>query len=103
MDNDDSRCIDRHAKRTLSRATQFDTRIKDLDVSQTSLSPLVPHLILFQSKLREHLGNFRAIESSIKGALAELNVCTDASISRSSNTFPPKNAHREMYSGQTKL
>jgi len=56
MDEDDSRRIDRQAKRTLSRAVQSDTQIKDLD-----------------SKLREHLGNFRAIESSIKGALAELN------------------------------
>ncbi|KAG8221001.1 hypothetical protein J3R82DRAFT_2510 [Butyriboletus roseoflavus] len=56
MDDDDSRCINRQAKRALSRAVQFDTQIKDLD-----------------SKLREHLGNFRAIESSIKGALAELN------------------------------
>ncbi|KIJ20897.1 hypothetical protein PAXINDRAFT_174292 [Paxillus involutus ATCC 200175] len=44
------------AKRVLSRTMHYDSQIKDLD-----------------SSLREHLGNFRAIEISIKDALAELN------------------------------
>ena len=76
-DDDDSPSIDRRAKHTLSRAVQFDTQIKDLDVSlDAAVAILVQNFFFFQSKLREHLGNFRAIESSIKGALAELNVRT---------------------------
>lgn len=34
MEEDESHCIDRQAKRTLSRAVQSDAQIKDLDVSQ---------------------------------------------------------------------
>ena len=34
MDDDNSPSVDRQAKRSLSRAVQFDTQIKDLDVSQ---------------------------------------------------------------------
>lgn len=92
MDDDDSRCIDRHANRTLARAAQCDAQIKDLDVSSFCLFPRQPAtLILSQSNLREHLGNFRAIESSIKGALAELNVCAypDMLLSRSFTAFHP--------------
>jgi len=50
---DDKTCQE---KRTLSRAVKLDAHIKDLN-----------------GKLRENLGNFRAIEMSIKGALSELN------------------------------
>ncbi|KAF9240659.1 hypothetical protein BU15DRAFT_87562 [Melanogaster broomeanus] len=53
---DDSLNIDHQAKRVLSRMMQHDSRIRDLD-----------------STLKEHFGNFKAIETSIKGALAELN------------------------------
>lgn len=107
MNDDDSRCIDRQAKHVLSRAVQSDTRIKDLDVSQphffSSISLVATHVFnpilfsFFQSKLREHLGNFRAIESSIKGALAELNVCDDTLTRRFLNrlTPPPKKMHTE--------
>jgi hypothetical protein len=68
------------AKRVLSRTMHYDSQIKDLDVI-TNLLLFQPSLtsFLFQSSLREHLGNFRAIEISIKDALAELNVCPEYS------------------------
>jgi hypothetical protein len=60
MDEDDSRRIDRQAKRTLSRAVQSDTQIKDLDVSQPlffSFSPpMFNPLILFLEQAARTLG-----------------------------------------------
>ncbi|KIJ65582.1 hypothetical protein HYDPIDRAFT_110699 [Hydnomerulius pinastri MD-312] len=48
--------IDDQARRVLTHATRYDSQMKDLN-----------------SKLREQLSNFQAIETSIKGSLAELN------------------------------
>ena len=62
---------------------------------------LNPSIRFFQSKLREHLGNFRAIESSIKGALAELNVCHDMLTCHfRSFTFPIQNGTEERTAGR---
>ncbi|KAG9313048.1 hypothetical protein JVU11DRAFT_6488 [Chiua virens] len=76
MDDSGGRCVDRQAKRVLVRSAHFETQIKDLDVrlslflSATRVNPTS----FLQSKLREQLSNFRAIETSIRGALSELNV-----------------------------
>ncbi|KAL4078591.1 hypothetical protein V8B97DRAFT_2002868 [Scleroderma yunnanense] len=48
--------LDEVARRVAARAVQYDSELKNLD-----------------TKLRENLSNFRAIEGSIKDTLAELN------------------------------
>lgn len=57
MDDDDD--SHRQAKRTISRAVQFDAQIKDLDVSQR-LSRRLPNPILFSEQAARTLGQFQS-------------------------------------------
>lgn len=61
-EDDDSRCIDSHAKRTLSRAVQSDAQIKDLDVSPHFFFIVATHdpFFFFSEQATRTLGQFQS-------------------------------------------